>query len=244
MRLLIDSMNPQGTRAITYSLNKIKHNLEFIPDFKESIKKYKQSREKAFSLITVMGRWLIFYKANVLNDDHTLMNFIHFGVDLSTQKVDSVYSIADLQALSGLQIRYDKVYTDKMDTVALVFQEPYETALSENVFVCDDNNIVIAKAKELGISPMIENLFGKDKVKVTIADETKMVGDKEVISLYAIVHIIGNNDLSENGFFYLKIYDLKNNLNKIDKFISSINDFGVYFTRAFLMERLSKYKLN
>ena len=79
MFLLIDFMNPQGSRGFTSRLDKIKKNLDLIEPLKSSVEQKKQSRKDAFSIMTVVGRWLVVYQANIANDEDTLMHFIEFN---------------------------------------------------------------------------------------------------------------------------------------------------------------------
>jgi hypothetical protein len=246
MFLLIDFINPQGARAFTSRLDKIKSNVELIEPLKASIEQQKQTRKEAFSSITVFGRWLVVYQANVSDDENTIMHFIDFRVDLTSHGQEEIFSDNTLKNLVTLQTRYDTVFTDKMDKVELTLAEPFETVVKGNIFACDNDDIVIAKAKELGVFPMIENLIGNDKVKVSIADEKQTVDNEIITNIYAVIHFGGHGEerKHDNGFAYLKIYDLQNNFDKIDDFQKSIEAVGGKFDRAFFMERFDKHKLN
>lgn len=246
MFLLIDFMNPQGSRGFTSRLDKIKKNLDLIEPLKSSIEQKKQSRKDAFSIMTVVGRWLVVYQANVANDNDTMMHFIDFRVDLTNREEDDIFSENTVQNLIALQEKYDTVYNEKMNTVELTLAEPFETVIRGNIFACDNDEIVIAKAKELGVFPMLENLVGNDRVKVTIADERQTIDKETVTNIYALIHFGGHSEerKHDNGFAYLKIFDLINNLDKIDAFQDAIEEAGGKFDRAFFMERFDKHKLN
>ena len=246
MFLLIDFINPQGSRAFTTRLDKIEKNIDLIEPLKLNIEQQKQTRKEAFSSITVFGRWLVVYQANLASDEDTIMHFIDFRIDLTSNGKEEIFSANTLQNLITLQTRYDTVFTDKMDTVELTLAEPFETVVRGNIFACDQDEIVIAKAKELGVFPMIENLVGNDKVKVTIADEKHTVDNETLTNVYAVIHFGGHSEerKHDNGFAYLKIYDLLNNIDKIDAFQNAIEEVGGKFDRAFFMERFDKRKLN
>jgi hypothetical protein len=246
MFLLIDFINPQGTRAFTSKLDKIKNNVDLIEQLKVSVEQQKQTRKEAFSSITVFGRWLVVYQANVSDDEDTIMHFIDFRIDLTNDGLGGIFSEKTLQNLIALQTRYDSVYKDKMDKVELTLAEPFETVVKSNLFACDDDDIVISKAKELGVFPMLENLVGNDKVKITIADEKQTVDNEIITNIYALMHFGGHGEerKHDNGFAYIKIYDLLNNFDKINDFQNAIETAGGKFDRAFFMERFDKHKLN
>lgn len=246
MFLLIDFINPQESRAFTTRLDKIKRNVDLIEPLKSSIEQQKQTRKEAFSSITVCGRWLVVYQANISNDKDTIMHFVDFRIDLASRGEEEIFSPNTLQHLVTLQEKYDAVFTDKMDTVELTLAEPFETVIKGDIFVCDDDEIVICKAKELGAFSMIETLVGNDRVKVTITDEKQTIDKEIVTNIYAFIHFGGHGEEKkhENGFLYLKIFDLQNNLNKIDAFQNAIEEAGGKFDRAFFTERFDKTKLN
>ena len=244
MYLLIDFMNPQGSRAFTSNLDKIKRNLDLIKPLKSLLEQHKQTRKGAFSIVTVFGRWLVVYSADVTNDEEEIMHFIDFRVDLTDDAGQGLFSDNTLRNMIELQTRYDSAFSDKMDTIELTFAELYEIVGTGGIIMCDNNDIVIAKAKVLGVFPMIEHLHGNDKVKVSLADEKVTIDNKIITNIYAVIHFGGHSDESDNGFAYLKLYDLLNNFDKIDAFQKGIEEAGGKFDRAFFMERFDKHKLN
>jgi hypothetical protein len=246
MFLLIDFMNPQGSRAFTSRLDKINKNVELIQPLKSSIEQQKKSRKEAFSSITVYGRWLVIYQANVANDEDTIMHFIDFRVDLTGLGENEIFSKKTLENLMILQTRYDTVFTDKMDTVELTLAEPFEKVVKGNLFACDNDEIVLNKAKSLGVLPIIENLKDGDKVKVVLADERLTVDNENITNVYALIHFGGHSEerKHDNGFAYIKIFDLLNNFDRVKDFEAAIENAGGKFDRAFFMERFDKHKLN
>lgn len=246
MYLFTDFINPQGLISIVSTLDKIQRNIELIPILKESINKQKQTSKKAFSSLTVSGRWLVVYQANVHDDDDTMMHFIDFRMDLDFYKNEELFSQNTLNNLITLQSRYDSIFSQKMDTVELTLAEIYEKVIKDNLFACDNDDIVFAKAKDLGALPMIENLHGNEKVRVAIVDEKQEVDDSIITNVYAIIHFDGHGEGREkdNGFVYIKIYDLLNNFNLVQDFQDAVENAGGKFDRAFFMERFDKYKMN
>lgn len=246
MFLLVDFINPQGNLAFTSRLDKIKSNVDLIKPLKTNIEQGKQTIKEAFSSITVFGRWLVVYQANVSDDESTIMYFIDFRVDLTSHGQEKIFSDNTLKNLMIIQTKYDTVFTDKMDKVELTLAEPFETVVKENFFACYNDDIVIAKAKELGVFPMIENLIGNDKIKITIVDEKQTVDNEIITNIYAIIHFGGHGEerKQDNGFVYFKIYDLRNNFDKIIDFQNAIEKAGGKFDRVLFMERFDNHKLN
>jgi hypothetical protein len=145
-----------------------------------------------------------------------------------------------------LQTRYDSVFTEKLDIVELTLAEPFEKVIKTNLFACDNDEIVLSKAKSLGVLPMIESLKDGDKVKVVLVDERLKVDNDNVTNIYALIHFGGHSEEreSDNGFAYIKIYDLLNNFDRVKDFEIAIENAGGKFDRAFFMERFDKHKLN
>ena len=73
-----------------------------------------------------------------------------------------------------------------------------------------------------------------------MVDEKINSDESIIINIYAIIHFGGEN----NGFAYIKLFDLKNNLDKIDDFQKAIEGTGGKFDRSFFMEKFTKDKLN
>lgn len=246
MFLLTDFINPQGNISFVNRLDKIKHNLNIIKPLKENIEKQSANSKKAFTTLTVFGRWIIGYKSNGLNDNGTIMYFIDFRIDISSFGSSNVFSQDTLKNLMELQNSYDTVFENEMDYVELTLAEPFEKVLKENLFACDSDEIVLSKAKSLGVLPMIETLKTGDRVKVVVADEKLKIDNNNITNVYALIHFGGHSQerKHDNGYFYIKIYGLLNNYDKIKDFEAAIEKAGGKFDRAFFMERFDKNKLN
>lgn len=246
MYLLTDFINPQGNIAFANRLDKIKHNISLIDPMKNNIDEQKRLRKKAFTTMTVLGRWIVVYQANIINDDDTIMYFIDFRFNLAGHQSAEIFSPNTLDNIIKLQTQYDNVFKEKYNMVELSYAEPFETIVKPNLFVCGDDKIVLAKAKSLGILPAIENLKPGDTVKVIIVDESVKVDDDYITNVYAVIHFGGHSieRQHDNGFTYIKIYNLKNNFDKVNDFEAAIQNAGGRFDRSFFMERFDKVKLN
>ena len=80
-----------------------------------------------------------------------------------------------------------------------------ELKASDILSLCMDNEIVLGKAKEFGIFPILSSMKEGDTLKVTYADEKINIGTRKSINAYAFVNF-GNHhpDPADNGFAYLK----------------------------------------
>lgn len=244
MHFLIDFINPQGSIAFTTILDKIKNNLSLIESLKKSVDELKKTKTGPFTSITVYGRWLILYQAIPTSDDETMMYFVDFRIDLDSSESAQVFSQNTLNSFKTLQSRYDSVFQPKHDTAELTYAEPYEKIIKPNFFTCDNDDIVLQKAKALGVLTAIENLNDKETIRVGISDEKITIDKKTITNLYAIMHLGGNENQNDNGYIYLKIYDLANNFDKVDDLEIAINGAGGNFDRGFFMERFDTTKLN
>ena len=246
MYQLIDFINPQGNIAFTDRIDKIQLNLKQVEPLKQNIQQQKLTNKNAVSCITVLGRWIVIYQSNLTNDNDTIMHFIDFRIDIAPIANDNIFSEKTIQGIRTIQSEYDKVYNDKLDTVELTFAEPLEKVLKPNLFICDNNDFVLLKAKELGALPIIETLKVGDRVKVAFVDEKVIIDDKTITNVYALIHFGGHSEerKNENGFAYIKILDLLNNLQNIDDFQKAVEGAGGKFDRAFFIDKFTVDRLN
>lgn len=246
MYQLIDFINPQGSIAFTDRIDKIQLNLKQVEPLKRNIEQQRLTNKNAISCITVIGRWIVIYQSNLTNDDDTIMHFIDCRIDIEPIANGNIFSEKTIQGIKTIKSEYDKVYNDNLDTVELTFAEPFEKILRPNLFFCDNNEIVLQKARQLGTFPIIETLKEGDRVKVTIVDEKVIVDNNRILNVYALIHFGGHSEerKDENGFAYVKIFDLLNNPQNIDDFQKAIEGAGGKFERAFFMEKFAIDRLN
>lgn len=244
--LLIDFVNPDGNIASTTRLDKINHNIEQIEPLKKNINQQKLTNKNGVSIITVFGRWILIYQSNVTADKNTVMYFIDFRIDITPIANGNVFSEKTIQGIKQTQSKYDKEYSSSLDTVELTYAEPFEKVLKPNLFFCDNDHLVLDKAKQLGALPIIETLKEGDRVKVALVDDKVTFDDKKIVNVYALIHFGGHSEEKkhENGFAYLKLFDLLNNLDIIDDFQKAIEGAGGKFDRAVFIERFTKERLN
>lgn len=238
MNLLIDSINSQGTKGLVIRPDKIYHNLCLMGVSEQYATELQKRKEATFSCITLFGRWIIIYQGNVTNSDDTVMHIIDFRIDLETENKAGIFSQDIMDAFAQIQSNYTKVFTENSDFVGLTYAEPYEKVLKPNLFMCEGDEMVFQKAETLGILDAVEDLSNDDEVKVLIAEEKVTVENNNVINLYAIINFGGSD------FGYLKIYDLHNNLERLDDFQTSIEQTGVKFDRSFILKYFNKEVLN
>ena len=246
MYQLIDFLNPQGTIALTDKIDKINYNLSQVEPLKQNIELQKASNKNSVTCMTVLGRWIIVYKSNLLNDADTIMYFIDFRTDTESFIKNDVFSKDTILGIEKIQNQYDIVFNEKLDTVQLSFAEPFEKILQPNLFICDNDEIVIETAKRLGAFPIIEKLKNGDKIKVVLIDDKIILEGITFTNIYALIHFGGHdeNQKNDNGFAYIKLFDLPNNLDKIDDFQKAIEGTGGKFERGFFMDRFTTDRLN
>lgn len=237
--LLVDFINPHGTRGLVTNTEKISRNCSLMPEFERKINEH-QERKSDFSMMTVFGRWIIIYQANGNNDSDTLMHVIDFRIYMSEKENEDIFSTNTLKNISQLQDRYDKVFEDKYDTVELSYAETNEQIIKPNFFGCESNSIVLQKAKELGVLPALDSHPGIGRIKVVLADERVSRDGDPLTHIYAFMHFTGD----DGGFAYLKIYDLVRNFERTDDLQKGIEEAGGNFDRVYLMEKFDKAKLN
>ncbi len=119
MNLLVDYISESRVRAVTTNPEKIVYNLNYIPELKQSIDKQAKTKQDAFSIVTVVGRWLLVYTANTQDDDNTVMHFIDFRVEIDEDNIGDIFSTNTIHGMKSIQLQYDNVFTPKLDTVEL-----------------------------------------------------------------------------------------------------------------------------
>ena len=246
MYQLIDFLNPTADIGIAERIDKINHNISQVEVLKQNIEQQKANNKNAVICMTVLGRWIVVYKSNLTNDDDTIMYFLDFRIEAELFLQQDIFSEKIISGIKQIQTEYDKVYNDSIDNFELTFAEPFEKILKPNLFVCDNDNIVLDTAKRLGALPIIKNLKEGNTVKVTLIDEKIKLEDKSILNIYALIHFGGHGEESrnENGFAYIKLFDLINNLDKINDFQKFIEGAGGKFDRIFFTERFTNERLN
>jgi len=129
MDLLVDFINEQGVMAFASNPDKIIYNLNLIPPLKQNIAEQKKIRKDAFSAISVAGRWIVVYKANVEDNENTMMHFIDFRIDIDSQSTNEIFSTTAINGIKTIQNQYDDIYTPKHDTVELQLTFPFSNSL-------------------------------------------------------------------------------------------------------------------
>jgi hypothetical protein len=175
------------------------------------------------------------------------MYFIDFNVDTGNLADLNIFSENVLLTISRMQNEYfDKVYNETHNNVELIFAEPYEKVVLPNLFSCDSDEKVLAKAKELGALPIISTLKEGDRVKVALVDEKITSEDKIITNVYALIHFGGHEEerKHDNGFAYIKLFDLMNNLDRVIDFQNAIEGAGGKFDRVFFIEKFTNGRLN
>jgi hypothetical protein len=238
MNLLIDFINKEETKSYTTRPDKIYYNFGLTGVLDQYVTELQKRKETTISLITLFGRWIIIFQGGDINIDDSVMHIIDFRIDLKTEYRAGFFSQDIIDAFTDIQTSYSKVFSEDSDFVKCTYAEPYEKDLKPNLFLCEDNEMVFQKAETLGILSTVENLSNDDEVKVLIAEEKVTVENNNVVNLYAIINFGGSN------FGYLKIYDLHNNLERLDDFQTSIEQTGVKFDRSFILKYFTKEVLN
>lgn len=242
MYLLIDFINPQKNVAITEDLDKIQFNVEQIQPLKENIEEQRRTKKVAFACVTVVGRWIIVYSANVGDNKSATLKFIDFRIDVD--ELASAIPESTIRGMKQIQKQYDEVFTSNIDTVELTYAEIHEKVLRENLFYADEDIFVLTKAKKLGAFEAISSLKSSDGTKVVLADEREILNDSPMVNAYAFINFGEHEEKEESGFAYLKIFDLKNNFDRVNDFQRAIEQLGVKFDRAIFTERFGPEKLN
>lgn len=235
----VDFINKQGLWGLATNKDKIVSNYNQIPEFREKIE---QGNKKGsdFSIMTVFGRWIIIYQSNGRDDNDTIMQLIDFRINMMGNENEEVFSANTLKNIQNLQERYDKVFEEKNDTIELSYAEAFEQMIKPNFFACESDDLVLQKARDMGVLPAIGRDPGNGRIKVVLADEKTFCNDEPLTHIYAFMHFTGN----DGGFAYLKIYDLMRNPGLIDDMQKGIEEAGGKFDRAYLMERFDTAKLN
>lgn len=243
---LIDFLNPQGTIGITENLYKIEFNLGHAEVLKKEIENRKQDYKNSVSIVVPLGRWILIYQNNLLEENSAIMYFVDFRVDADNFLRSNIFTFNIVNGIKQIQSEFDSKYNDSFDTVELTFAEPHEFVLKPNLFICRDDDKVLQIADKLGAFPAIQNLKPGDRVKVNMVDEKVIIDDRPTVHVYALIHFGGHNEENniENGFTYIKLYDLLRNPDRIDDFLFAVKGTGVDFETGLLIEKFTKERLN
>lgn len=250
MHLHIDFINPDGNFATVNDVAKIAANLDLMPHLAVNIRTQQKNGTGPFSSLTVWGRWLVLYQANRTDPFETRMYFIDFRVDLmnSYPIFSQILSEPTIAGLRQIQLQYDRAWSEHLDYIELTVADPGEVVMVPNLFACFDDTRVLAKAKTLGVLPMLESpLQGADRgAKVVLVDEKAVIGGDPVTHLYALLHWSGHPESrsEENGYSYLRIYDFRENIALVPSFFLAVEKAGGTIDRAVFLDRFGPHNLN
>jgi hypothetical protein len=237
MNLLIDFINKEGTKGYASRPDKIYSNFCLLGVLDQYVAELQKRKGETVSIMTLFGKWIIIFQGGDINTDDSVMHTIDFRTDLKTEYRPGFFSDEIMEAFVDIQTNYSKVYTKDADFIELTYAEPHEKVVKSNLFLCEGNEMVFQKAETLGILGNVKNMSEDGEMKVLIAQEKIIVENNDVINLYAIINF------QESEYVYLKIYDLENNLERLDDFQTSIELTGVKFDKS-LLKYLTKEALN
>lgn len=242
--LLADYVDKGNDFSFAVSKEKIDFNVRNMGSLKDDIDVQVQQKKKAFVIMADYGELVILYHVNATNPYNPIMYFIDHKSNLDNSLCINIFSDNIRNAAKKLQKEIAYRHNTSSQKIELAYFEPYEQITKDKTYCCFEDNFVLSKAKLLGALPTIENISGGDKVKVSLIDEVIEIQQLKVVNVYAFVRFGGHVDESENGLAYIKIYDLKNNMDRIPSFETALMELGGKFDRAFFMEKFDKRKLN
>jgi hypothetical protein len=240
--LLIDFINPEGLVGVTKNSGKIKCNIPLIKGLQDQIDVLRKTSKSSFVTMMVAGRWIMVYMGNVENDENDVMIFVDFRSDFELPIIKQVFTTDAFNNIRKMQTEYKRVFTSQLDTVELSYAEPYEKVLTGNLFACHNDNIVLAKARQLGALFMTSPI-GKNTAKVSLVDEKLIINDIQTVNVYALIQF-GETNGEKSGYTYLKLYDLVRNFRQANEFLTAIEGIDTNFDRAFFMEKYTPEKWN
>ena len=245
MLLNVDFLNEQGNLGFANTPDKIKANLKALPSFEKDVhQQHKQG--KAFALMNIVGRWMVIYQDQPTSSTSQIMYFLDFRYDLESVIV-GMFSAPLAKAILNAQPQFDKEYREINNLVELTLAEPYEVMISPGIFACNVDDRVIMKANTLGVLPILEAKKEDSGTKVCFADETEGEGESAIRNLYALLRFHGattRQDELDEGYVYLKLRDLENNIELLDSFFDKVLNSGVSFDRGAILQRFTKHRLN
>jgi hypothetical protein len=241
---LADYIHPQKLMGYSNDIVKINTNLGYMKTLSDAIRNKKRSSPgQPFTLINVAGRWLIVYTENGIDDTNNMMYFTDFRTELDDSVISKIVPANVLANMKVMQFRYDEVYKESMDIFEVSYWHHGEQILRRNLVTCDDDDIVLAKANELGALVTLQTLNEPETLKVILVDEKIQEDDLLTVNSYAMIHF-GKTEKEESGFAYLKIYDLLNNFDLAEDFLNTLEKLGGKFDRVFFMEKFKPERWN
>ena len=244
--LLIDYLNPEGNFAITESIDKINYNISINEVFKKDIEYQMSNNKIGVTSLTNYGRWIVIYQADLINKEEVNMYILDFQIDLELLEKNKIFSKSIINAIWDLQQNAFKRFSKENDIVALSFAETYEKILKPNFFFCDNDKTVLENAERLGVLLIIKSYNEGERVKVAIIDEKIEIDGKKITNVYAFIHFVGHikEKEHENGYVYVRIFDLLSNLYLIEDLEKTILGAGGKFDKTYFMERFTKERFN
>lgn len=240
----VDYIHPQKTLVWVSNVKNIEQVLLNVKTLKQHIdEKKKQAAVRPYSILGIAGRWLLVYSANGINDDDTMLYFVDFRIELGNSAVSNILSVGAIANLKTLQMKYDPVYKEEMNTYEVSYATENEKVLKANLVSCDLDAVVLQKAKSMGVLHILESAKAKDQFQITLSDEVVDEGDYKSKNVYALVHFKATAEESD-GFLYIKVYDIASNLELMGDFVKVLEQLGGKFDRAFMMQRFMPEQLN
>lgn len=249
-RLLVDFFNRKLGIAFCENQAKIDNNLRHLPEIANFVKTGFDSDKDNITLVMECGRYILIYSEDKSGESKS-MSFFDYRVNLTDLKrlgaiSDNRFYLAEqVQGKINQMALINKYVVE--NEIELFCAEPYEIILEDDFFSCYNDEIVIKRAKELGVYVIINNLNPGEMVRVALVDEIEVINNAKFKNVYAFAHFGNHPDVKkeENGYTYVRLRNVQENTSKLDKFFQVVDAMGCSkYDKDFWIERLAKERHN
>lgn len=242
----VDTLDSEKTFGLIVDLRKIERLINLIPDFKTKINSIKPVEKQILTITTDIDRYVIVYLKD-FQANSTVIYVIDCNFDLSSSAVIQEFKPFSDKLTNQIKQYQNEIKKNIKETQVVLTDADLDELPTnfEGIFCCNVDSVVIKKAKDLGVLCAIENVKPNEGRMTVIADECLVNKfNNRIVNIYCIIHWDNQIDKKDNGYMYIKLRDLVNNIDKIEHFEESLKPLIGDINRAILLEKIDKYKIN
>jgi hypothetical protein len=238
-------------KGIGYTENhkKIEKNLSNFPDIYNKMQFAKIARKRRLNLVFDCSDYIVCLNMDLTKKQNSLMHFFNVKLDLkkilTETPVKQLFSVSEINSIIEYQKKIiQNIHIIQRESIFLTLAESFEMPTGiDNIYTCLDDNIVIEKAKELGVYYTIE--------RTDLALQTALIhelkNDKQsnkILDLFCFMHFDKKENPIDNGFVYIRFHDALNNIEKTENFFDIVTKTVGDFDRAFFTNTLKSFMSN
>jgi hypothetical protein len=210
----------------------------------------KTTKKPRLVMVFDCSNYIVSLNIDLTTRKQSFMHFFDMNINISFVLNETpVKQLFSKQEIDGI-LKYQKIlHQNKQvtyrESVFFTIADLHELPSSkfDNIFLCNNDEIVIKKAKELGVYIAIQRTDLPQQTALIHEVKTDKQNNK-ILDLYCFSHFEKHENQDDNGFMYIRFHNAIPNLDKVDNFFNMIFELVGDVDKAIFMETLENFKMN